>query len=91
MDIDVVEKLTWYFSKLLIPAKDLFALVDGYFLLRGMLLGSITIGLEWRMTSEFMDTRGCVWMLAKTHLTKFLVMTKTLVFVWIGANNLARQ
>ena len=28
---------------------------------------------------------GCVWIVAKVHLTKILVMTQRLVFVWMVA------
>ena len=28
---------------------------------------------------------GCVWIVAKVHLAKILVMTKRLVFVWMVA------
>ena len=34
---------------------------------------------------------GCVWIVAKVHLTKILVMTQRLVFVWMVAISLACQ
>ena len=34
---------------------------------------------------------GCVWIVAKVHLTKILVMTQRLVFVWMVAIFLACQ
>ena len=35
--------------------------------------------------SSMSQVLGCVWIVAKVHLAKILVMTKRLVFVWMVA------